>query len=237
MKTKTPQWQNFINTIWIKFFCTSFIIVSVFILSNWVYASGDSLKYSIELSPIRLLNGNFQLTYDIAIKEKFSISITGLGTYASRGGYGDNYLKNQEGALSFIDQGLFYSPKMITGFGIMVQPRHYLLPNVDAPVGLYVAPYFSYRKVWITSEAYVWEGDQYITKDKIRNLDIFSAGVLIGGRLGVIKNLFSIDIYGGAGLKLSKYTDDSNFTRYKRIWDLDYSGVTPTIGLSIGILK
>lgn len=237
MKTKTPQRQNSINTFWVKLLCITCIIVSAFILPNKVYASGDSLKYSIELSPVRLLQGNFQLAYDIAIKDKFSINIIGLGTYASRGGYGGGYLKFQEDALSFDFKGSYYSPTMITGFGLAVQFRHYLLPNADAPVGLYVAPYISYRKVWITSETSFWDGEKYVTKDKIRNLDIFSAGVLIGGRLAVIKNIFSIDIYAGAGLKLSKYTDESKFTRFKKIRDLDFSGVTPTIGLSIGILK
>lgn len=237
MKTKPLQKQNFINTLWVKLFCTAFIIVSVIVLSNRVYASGDSLKHSIELSPVRLLEGSFQLTYDIAIKDKFSINITGLGTYASRGGYGNIYLNSQKEALSFDYYGNYYSPRMITDFGLAVQLRHYLLPNVDAPVGLYVAPYISYRKVWLTSEANVWDGEKYIIKDKIRNLDIFSAGVLVGGRLAVIKKIFSIDIYAGAGLKLSKYTDESKFTRFKKIRDLDFSGVTPTIGLSIGILK
>ena len=120
MKTKPPQLQNFINTLWVKLFCTAFIIVSVFILPNRVYASGDSLKYSIELSPVRLFEGNFQLAYDIAIKDKFSINIIGLGTYASRGGYGDIYLNSQKEALSFNFGGNYYSPRMITGFVFMV---------------------------------------------------------------------------------------------------------------------
>jgi len=177
------------------------------------------------------------LAYDIRIKDNFSINIAGLGTYASKSGFGKGYMEFQNDALSFTSKGNLYSPQQITGWGVMIQPRHYLLPNANAPIGLYAGPYLMYRKVWITSETTVCDSVGCTPKDTVRNLNIFAGGVLIGGRLGVVKNIFSIDFYVGAGIKLSKYKDESKFTRFRKVKDLDFSGVTPTIGLSIGILK
>jgi len=38
-------------------------------------------------------------------------------------------------------------------------------------------------------------------------------------------------------LRLSKYFRESHFTKYKKWNNIDYSGVLPTAGISIGILK
>jgi hypothetical protein len=99
---------------------------------------------------------------------------------------------------------------------------------------LYASPYLLYRHAWILSITGSWEGSE---EQLTRDLDVFAGGVLIGWRLAVIKGKFSIDTYFGAGMRLAKYADESHLTRFKSRTALDYSGVTPTGGISVGILK
>ena len=50
-------------------------------------------------------------------------------------------------------------------------------------------------------------------------------------------DVLSVDIHIGGVLRLSKYYRESHFTKYKKWNNIDYSGVLPTAGISIGILK
>jgi hypothetical protein len=67
-------------------------------------------------------------------------------------------------------------------------------------------------------------------------LNIFALGANIGWKFTFMKVLY-IDIYVGGQIRLAKYDDEENFTRYKSLNNIDFSGVMPTAGLSIGILK
>ena len=196
-----------------------------------------SFKQAIEISPLRLFDGTFQMSYDRKVSDKWSINMSGQGTYASENGYGKMYLESQKNVLSYTIGDMYFSPRMITGFGAGIEGRNYLRSRSGLPLGLYAAPYLSYRKVWMTSTSYSWENDKPVEKDHTRNLDIFSGGVLLGGRLGVIKKIYSVDFSAGAGIRFSKYSDENHFTRFRTMKALDYSGVLPTASLKIGILK
>ena len=199
--------------------------------------NSDSIKTTIELSPLQLFTATFQLDIERAIKNNFSLNISFSGTYGSKGGYGDKYLAVQEDNVSFVDNGYYYSPQMITGWGAAVQGRNYLNKNANAPLGIYAAPYLSFREVWLTSENYYYLNDAGIQKDITKELYIMGGGVVVGDRIALISKMFSLDFFVGAGLRLSKYADEDNFTRYKKWTSLDYSGVLPNAGIRIGILK
>ncbi|MBI2968002.1 MAG: hypothetical protein HYY40_09335 [Bacteroidetes bacterium] len=225
-----------------KFYLPFLLLAGTILFSSFAAAQDGApvpqFKQAIEVNPLRLFDGSFQLSYDRKISDNWSLLFSGIGTYASEGGYGGNYLKSQEDNLAFYDNsGNWYSPSLITGFGATIQARNYLYTWSQLPAGLYAAPYLMYRKVWITNTTSYWNEGTLMQDDKIKNLDVFSGGVLLGGRIGVFKNIYSIDFNFGAGLRLAKYTDEKNFTRFKRWTSLDYSGVLPTAGISIGILK
>ncbi len=61
-------------------------------------------------------------------------------------------------------------------------------------------------------------------------------GVIIGSKFTLAKVL-CIDAYIGGGMRLSKYYNEKTFTKYKKWYNIDYSGILPTAGINIGILK
>ncbi len=202
-----------------------------------------SYKSSIKLNPFRLLEGTFQLSYEWAINDKFSIDIAGLGTYVSNGsGFGGGYAKEQETYYYNYTYDTYnsYNLSMITGWGVLVQAKNFLLTNyysnLKAPVGLYAAPQVMYRRISLTGTESVWTNYNYSKTKITQNLDVLAGGVVLGVKF-VFQKALCIDIYAGGVVRLSKYTDEKNCTKYKKWNNIDYSGVLPTIGINIGILN
>ena len=69
-----------------------------------------------------------------------------------------------------------------------------------------------------------------------QNLHVFSGGFLAGWQFA-IRNVITADVYMGGMIRLSKYDGETEFTKYKGLQNIDYSGVMPTIGVKIGIVK
>ncbi len=197
---------------------------------------------AFKLNPGRLSEGTFQLSYERVLRKNFSVDVSAMGTYISSGGWGGGYLKGQA-LYAFSDQSnsyISYQGKVITGWGIVLQARNYLLPrigsDIEAPFGLYAAPQFMYRKTWITG--YYMERVDTVWQEKTvkQNLDVYALGVILGGKFS-IKKVICVDIYLGGAWRFSKYTNEKNLTRNKGWRNIDYSGVLPTAGITIGILK
>ncbi len=200
-------------------------------------------KSAIKLNPFRLFEGTFQLSYERAINDKLSIDVAGMGTYASTGsGLGGGYVKSQELALFDARTNSYnsYNAEMITGWGVFVQAKSFLLTkyysNLKAPIGLYAAPQLMYRDILITGIENVWTDTVYVEKEVKQNLDVLAAGVILGVKFAFLKVL-CIDIYVGGVMRLSKYDNESSLTKYKKWNNIDYSGVLPTAGINIGVLK
>ncbi|MFH0865295.1 MAG: hypothetical protein V1904_03825 [Bacteroidota bacterium] len=203
-------------------------------------------KTVIKLSLNRIFEGTLQLSYERAIKENFSIDFTASATYVTKNSFGGEYFNKQDFyAFSDVANSYYqYEGEMMRGFGGIIQTRNYLLPRINpkykAPFGLYASPYLMYRKITISGIYYtdIYQDSIWVTEENevIQNLDIGSAGVIIGYCFPVL-DVLSIDIYVGGVLRLSKYYRESHFTKYKKWNNIDYSGVLPTAGISIGILK
>ncbi len=192
-----------------------------------LFATTDSIHHAIELELVNLYKGTMTLHYDLKVNPSFSLRLEASGTYASKRGIARTYLENTD--LSF--GGFWYTPEMLTGFSAGLQARHYLRYKHTTLTGLYAGGFLKYRKVNIITPTWVSEDVH------IRGLDIYQSGVFIGKRWGLLKNSISIDVFAGAGLRLSKYTDEKHFTRFNDWKALDYSGILPTGGFSVGILK
>ena len=206
-----------------------------------------SYKSAITIDPIRLLEGTFCLSYERIIGSRFSVNVSGMATYSTTQGLSNYYFSNQSFAYLDSRTNVYqpYEGEVMSGGGINVQFRNYLLANHSvrqkAPLGLYASPQIMYRNMKITGnyreyeevETDVWE---MVDKQIIQNLNIFAGGVILGYKVALFKVL-SVDIFAGGNIRLSKYKNEDGFTKYKDWYNFDFSGVSPVAGIAIGILK
>ncbi len=204
-------------------------------------------KSAIMLDPARLLEGTFCLSYERVLNPRFSFNVEGLATYSTKQGLSSYYFTNQSFAAFDISTNQYqkFEGDVMYGGGINVQFRNYLLayqPNhKSSPLGLYAAPQVMYRRIIISGNHSVMEETDpgvynMVTKKVVQRLNIFAGGVILGYKLSLFKVL-AIDLYAGGNIKLSKYTNESGFTKYKKWFNIDFSGVSPVAGIAVGILK
>lgn len=199
-------------------------------------------KSSIKLNPERLLEGTFLISYERAFSDRLSIDISAMGTYVTTQGIGSGYFKSQR--LEFFDiaknKYSGYFGEMMSGFGATIQVKNYLHPRVNhsqkAPIGLYAGPMFFYRRALITGSYFEYIDNVSVEKKITQKLDVYSSGVILGKQF-IVADVLCVDIYAGGMLRLSHYKNETGLTRYKSWKNIDYSGVLPTAGISIGILK
>ncbi len=201
-------------------------------------------RSAIMMDPVRLFEGTFQLSYERLITDKLSVGLSGLATYATEEGLTNYFFSNQTfnyfDAMS--DSYIDYKGESIAGGGIILQCRDYLLadysPRKKPPAGLYAAPQLLYRRILITGEhmEFVEEEEEWVEKEIKQRLNVFAAGAVIGARIPFMKVLF-VDLFVGGNIRLSKYDKEAGFTKYKDWYNIDFSGVFPTAGVGVGILK
>ncbi len=204
---------------------------------------------AITLDPVRLLEGTFCLSYERVLNPRFSVSVSGMATYSTTQGLSNYYFSNQSFSYfnAATDSYETYAGEVMSGGGFNVQFRNYLLANHPgrkiSPLGLYAAPQFMYRNMKITGyyqemEESETEPGHYalVNKEILQHLNIFAGGAIIGMKIPLFKVL-AIDIFAGGNIRLSRYTNEKSFTRYKDWFNIDFSGVSPVAGIAIGILK
>jgi hypothetical protein len=202
---------------------------------------------AIMLDPVRLMEGTFYLSYERILTHSLSFTLGGLATYSTNQGISNYYFSNQE--FAYLDAAtnkyFTYEGEVISGGGLNVQLRNYLMANHPgrkaAPFGLYAAPQFMYRRISIKGthpELIEVEPDIFEWQDKeiIQKLNIYAGGVILGFKLPLF-NALAIDVFAGGNIKLSGYKNEKGFTKYKNWFNIDFSGVSPVAGIAIGILK
>jgi hypothetical protein len=198
------------------------------------------VKTVISWNLAQIFEGTLQLGYERALRRNLSYEIALSGTYATMDGIGGFYVKDQNFSMfnSVTNEYTSYAGEMIRALGVTARLKNYLLARVNnrihAPIGLYAAPQLMYRRVWITGRRYDYDVKAY--KDVTANLDIFHGGVIIGGKFTIAK-VVSVDLYAGGVMRLAKYFNASSLTKYKKWYHVDYSGVLPTAGINLGIVK
>lgn len=202
---------------------------------------------AIMLDPIRLIEGTFCISYERVLNPRFSLNVSGMATYSTKQGISNLYFSNQSFAFfdALSNQYHSYKGEVMSGGGFNVQLRNYLLashPNRQkAPLGLYAAPQLMYRNMKITGYYQEMEEtepgiNQLVDKQVVQHLDIFAGGAIIGMKIPLFKVL-AIDLFAGGNIRLSKYSNEKGFTKYKDMFNIDFSGVSPVAGIAIGILK
>lgn len=201
-------------------------------------------KYVISIYPIRLFEGTLQLSLERVLKKGNAIELSLMATYANKEGIANYYVSNQK--LDYynavLDSYVPYESESISGYGASLAWRNYLLPRTnpkyEAPRGVYAAPTVMYRRLTLFGFDYSIDeetGNTELVEVK-QYLNVFSGGILAGWQF-VLWNALTADLYLGGMVRLSKYDGDENFTRYKQVRNIDFSGVMPTFGLKIGIVK
>ncbi len=195
------------------------------------------------LHPTGLFRGNFELSAERVISRAWSIELSLMGTYVTRSGLGSRYLKSQEFTVFDELSGGYvpYEGEMFTGFGFMVRAKHFPMQRIDtvrfrAPLGLYASPIAQYRYYDIRGERERWIEGKPVKDDVVRHLNSFGFGVVLGYQFPLFEVL-AVDIFAGGIIRLSKYSTESHLTRYKQWNNIDYSGVLPTAGIKVGILR
>jgi hypothetical protein len=141
----------------------------------------------------------------------------------------------------------------LQGFQIEVQPRFYLIhpsfESMDTKYGgarlqPYIAPYYGFMDLKRNYKGYGYDPKTQLTLEKEfeRNATAHSGGVLIGCRGNLTKNLY-IELNAGGGFRFANIDDtitkeDPNIFPYyydSNIFDFDYTGIAPKIGLLVGI--
>lgn len=202
---------------------------------------------AVMLDPVRLFEGTFYLSYERKFRPALSGNIGLMATYSTEQGISNYYFSNQRFAYFNASSDAYesYEGEVMTGWGLSFQIRNYLLANHPArrkaPYGLYAAPQFLFRKMTITGnykemeevEPGKWE---LVDKEIVQHLNINAGGVILGMKVPFFKVLV-LDFFVGGNIRLSKYSDEKGFTKYKDWFNIDYSGVSPVAGIAIGILK
>jgi hypothetical protein len=202
---------------------------------------------TISFDPVRILEGTFSLSYERVLNPRFSVNATGMATYSTKQGISNYYFSNQSFAMfdKVSNQYTSYQGEVMSGGGVIVQFRNYLLANQPgrqkAPLGLYASPQLMFRNLSITGiTKQLVETDpgvfNMVDQKVYQHLNIFAGGVILGYKLPLFKVL-AIDIFVGGNIKLSKYKNEDDFTKYKNMKNIDFSGVSPVAGIAIGILK
>lgn len=200
-------------------------------------------KSNLYLDPYRLFEGSILLGYERALNPSLSLDLAFIGTYLTKGGgLGGGYFSQQDlEAYNEVSQS--YEPvegDMITGWGMVLKAKKYLLarmnPSSRAPLGLYAAPQMMYRNIKISGLTYPYLVNSFVETEVTQHLNVFAGGVILGGKFPLMK-VFAVDVYIGGMMRMSQYKKEKGFTKYKSWNNIDYSGVLPTAGISIGILQ
>ena len=135
------------------------------------------------------------------------------------------------------------SSKENIGYGAELQYRSYLgKGSFQTNFPIYLASQFMFRRIDSYEQTTNYLIDPMTGKDNSTfsetksSFNVYYFGVLLGCQV-FVNQIFTVDVNFGGGLRLSQVDGEKSFTRYKGISDLDYSGVIPRFGLTIGIIQ
>jgi hypothetical protein len=205
------------------------IICSVFILFLGAFSFGqgikftknDTIKYIVKNDVLRFFGGTFWTGAEFPLNNRKSILVNGIATYGSSMG----------------------SNNVNIGYGGEFQYRSYLgKGSFQTNYPIYLASQFMFRRIDSYSKNTTYTFDNVLMKDVTSitetksSYNVYYFGVLLGCQV-FVNQIFTVDVNFGGGLRLSQVDGAKSFTRYKGISDLDYSGVIPRFGVTIGIIQ
>lgn len=201
------------------------------------------IKWVIGMDPARLFEGTMMISVERVFGKTFSLQGSVLGTYVSRNGFGGGYLNSMtlESYDSRTNSYFPYSSDQLSGFGFALEVKNYLGSGSKAPFGIYASAQVLYRHIVIEGtwpyycndyyDDYCWPSDNFKQK-----LNMIRTGFFLGYKF-TIGNVVSLDLFAGGVFRLSGYENEPHLTKLKNWKSIDYTGVLPSAGITIGILK
>lgn len=185
------------------------------------YTKNDTLKYIVKNDLLRFFGGTLWTGAEFPLNNRKSVVINGIATYGSSLG----------------------SSKENIGYGFEFQYRSYLgKGSFQTNFPIYLASQFMFRRInsYQMVSNYIFNSttlqDVLTTTETNSSFNVYYFGVLLGCQV-FVNQIFTLDLNFGGGLRLSQADGAKSFTRYKGITDLDYSGVIPRFGMTIGIIQ
>jgi hypothetical protein len=188
-------------------------------------------KNALKISPIEFGKAEFQATYERYFNERSS-SISIMPSIILK----DSYSESQEGYQIMV-QYRFYLSHLRKDEGNSIFGMH----NLGFYAGFYgLALDYSkdYEQGYYNNTTMDYEMDQFT-----RSQTTYEGGALIGLQMDITKRII-LDMYVGGGIRRTNLTDTiednpnytDNYYYYFDVFDREYNGVKPRLGLQLGIL-
>lgn len=184
-------------------------------------------KNIVKIQPFQFIDNTFFLGYE-AFNNDFTKSFNiGLGFITS------NVQGSEEVGFKYEAQYRIY----VNGF------KKYVPKRSETPYnrGIYAGIYFSGVRSEETTEFSFFEPIQQVLefRDNTRTVSAFNPGITIGLQRTIWENLY-LDFYIGGGVRFANVTDSDEFFPQSDfdiddVYDREYSGVFPKVGMSIGL--
>jgi hypothetical protein len=208
-------------------------IIGILILSALISAAGFtqdievySLRTGVGFVPQYTISGGLRFDIDLSIsKSSNQWLIVSPQVFVVSGWRYDHEFKN------------------LTGFGLDLKHRVFLKPQSMKPSGYYVEygamfQYFSITDTRTYSTSYIEDGTEYFTvKEGEINTNLYKFGGNFHlGHQWLIGDKVYIDMYAGAGIRISHNNRNEGFdTWYNNFWiDYGYSGTLLDGGFRLG---
>ncbi|MDQ3191076.1 MAG: hypothetical protein M3Q58_05730 [Bacteroidota bacterium] len=189
--------------------------------------------YKLDL--FRVAQGTMQLSRETGLKNNWTYNIGLMGTYASTRGLARPYLRAQEFSYTDANNFVYYLDNVeAIGYGINLQFRKYLGNRAESFSGYYAGPEIFFRQLFLSSLVY-----DYTTREQkeiSRNLYLGYAGYMVGYQK-IIRQIISLDLYFGGGFFYSQYDDSPSHNRFRRSYQIDYTGFYLNTGILIGVVN
>ena len=215
---------------------TNFINFIAVFLTSIVFGQESPKFVNYKWDLFRASQGTFQVTREQSISKRNTLNIGLMGTYASTRGLAKPYLKAQKFEYYETTSKMYYNLEevQVLGWGVNFQIRTYHSKANSNGSGFYTTPEVFYRLLSLQSQ--VSDKTMLIDKSIRRTLNLGYIGYSIGYQ-SIYREALSIDGYLGGGFFISKYADQSSFTKYRNTYQVDYTGFYLNIGVLIGIVR
>lgn len=212
------------------------LIILIITITNISFSQKNNRFVNYKWDLFRAIQGSLQISREQSINDHLSFNVGLIGTYASTRGLAKPYLKMQNFEYTEKSTNTIFtlSDVQVIGGGINLQLRKYLGKKPKVGSGFYITPEVFYRTLRLESEAI---NNKTLSNQTInRVLKLGYAGYSLGYQK-IYREMLSIDSYLGGGFFFSKYNDENNLTRFRNVYQLDYTGFYLNIGVLIGIVR
>lgn len=210
------------------------LVLSVLFISMSTYAQENTEPFfkqnALKISPVEFGKAEFQLTYERYFNDRSS-SLSIMPSIILE----DSFNESQEG-YQLMAQYRFFLTHLRKDQGKSVFGFH----NIGFYAGVYGLA-LDYQKDYMAG---YWDDFtmDYIENEYTHDQTSYEGGAIIGLQID-ISNRILLDMYIGGGIRKTDATDtiddDPNIDMYYRdynVFDREYNGVKPRLGLQLGIL-